>query len=81
VLLPKLKKVMGFLSLSVSNLTSLPELEYVGGGLNLRQTQISELPKLKYVGEAMSLMGTPFAKKTNREELRNKIQVGGNILL
>jgi hypothetical protein len=47
----------------------------------LRQTQISELPKLKYVGEAMSLMGTPFAKKTNREELRNKIQVGGNILL
>jgi hypothetical protein len=79
--LPKLKRVDGYLNLTLSGIRSLPELEYVGSTLGLRQTEIEDLPKLKYVGNVLSLMGTPFTETTTEEELRNKIEVKGQIQL
>ena len=79
--LPKLKKVNGYLHLSDSAIHSLPELEYVGGILGLRQTDIEDLPRLEYVGGRLVLMGTPLSNKTTKEELRNKMEVKGDIIL
>lgn len=79
--LPKLKEVDGALFIQRTGINSLPELKYVGLHLNLYNTQISELPKLEIVQGVLTLRHTPLADKTTEEELRNKIQVGGNISL
>ena len=79
--LPELKKVNGSLHLSNSPIHYLPELEYVGGILGLRQSDIADLPKLTYVGGRLILMGTPLSNKITEEELRNKIEVKGDIIL
>ena len=79
--LPKLESVGGDLSLSHSKIESLPNLKSVDGYLNLDDTQIKSLPMLSYVESYLSLEGTPLSKTTTREELRNKINVGGEIYL
>ena len=79
--LPKLKKVDGVLYLQRTGIHSLPELEYVGLHLNLYGARINDLPKLEIVQGLLTLRHTPLADKTTEEELRNKIQVGGNISL
>lgn len=78
--LPKLKYV-GDLYLANCNIDGLTELEYVGGDLSLRSTNIVELPKLKVVNGSLNLMGTEMSDNTTEEELRNKIDVKGNIIL
>jgi len=79
--LPKLKEVGGNLYLTLSDINSLPELEYVGSMLALRGTKIESLPKLNYVDSVLVLSNTPLSKTTTEEELRNKIDVGGEIRL
>jgi hypothetical protein len=56
-------------------------LKYVGYSLNLSNSQIDSLPMLKYVGDDLYLKNTPLSKLTTKEELRNKIEVKGNIYL
>jgi hypothetical protein len=36
---------------------------------------------LEYVGDGLYLRNTPLSKSTTKEELRNKIEVKGNIYL
>jgi hypothetical protein len=79
--LPKLKEVGGSLHLSLSDIKSLPELKYVGSMLALRGTNIESLPMLEYVDSTLILSNTPLSKTTTEEELRNKINVGGDIFL
>jgi len=79
--LPKLKEVDGALFIQRTGINSLPELKYVGLHLNLYNTIIKDLPKLEIVQGVLTLRHTPLADKTTEEELRNKIQVGGNISL
>jgi hypothetical protein len=81
ILLPKLKYVGEFFIGQDSDIKRLPELEYVGESLSLRGSHIKDLPKLKYVGDVLNIMYTPFSDKTTEEELRSKINVGGNIWL
>ena len=81
VKLPKLKYVGGDFKGYNSNLTELPELEYVGDRLSLRRTNIKDLPKLEYVGDFLNIMFTPLSEMTTEEELRNKIDVKGEIYL
>ena len=78
---PKLRYVGGDFRGRGSDTEELPELEYVGGSLWLRETFIQDLPKLKYVGDVLNAMYSSLSKKTTEEELRSKINVGGNIWL
>ena len=79
--LPKLKEVGGNLFLTLTDINSLPELEYVGSMLALRGTNIESLPMLEYVDSTLILSNTPLSKTTTEEELRNKIEVKGEIYL
>ena len=79
--LPKLESVGGGLYLNNSQIKSLPKLESVGKSLRLSFTSIKELPMLSYVGGDLYLKSTPLSKTTTEEELRNKIEVKGNIYL
>jgi hypothetical protein len=81
VKLPKLRYVSDNFKGYNSKINELPELEYVGGKLSLRRTNIKDLPKLKYVGDFFNIMFTPLANTTTEEELRNKIDVKGEIYL
>jgi len=79
--LPKLRRVGGDFRIDNSDINSLPELEYVGLHLVLNSSKIEDLPKLEYVGGLMSVFNTPMADKNTKEELSNKIKVGGYIQL
>jgi hypothetical protein len=79
--LPILEKVGNYLDLAGTKIKSLPMLEEVGGYLNLFANPIESLPRLKYVDGALNLKYTPLSKTTTEEELRNKINVGGEIYL
>ena len=79
--LGNLKSVGGYLSLYKTKIESLPMLKYVGSGLSLRSSLIESLPKGLYVGGDLYLRMTPLSKSTTKEELRNKIEVKGNIYL
>jgi len=74
-------KVEGYLDLTYSTIESLPKLEYVGKDLDLDNTNIQSLDNLKYVGSYLSLKNTPLSKTTTKEELRNKIDIKGNLYL
>jgi len=77
----KLRSVSGGLDLSNCKMKSLLELEYVGGGLSISRSKIESLPKLKEIGGSFSLYGTPLSETTTEEELREKINVEGEIYL
>jgi len=79
--LGNLKSVGGDLDLGNCQIKSLPMLSYVEGGLTLLNSKISSLPMLEYVGDGLYLRNTPLSKSTTKEELRNKIEVKGNIYL
>jgi hypothetical protein len=79
--LPMLKYVGGGLNLVDSKIKSLPVLEEVGDFISLYATNIESLPVLKYVGGNLNLKKTPLSKTTTEEELRNKIEVIGEIAL
>jgi len=49
--------------------------------MKLSMTKVHELPKLIYVGGDLYLINTPLSKTTTEEELRNKIEVKGEIYL
>ena len=79
--LGNLKSVGGFLDLYNTLIETLGNLESVGGHLDLEDSLIKSLGNLKSVGGFLDLKNTPLFKKTTEEELRSKINVGGEIYL
>jgi hypothetical protein len=80
--LGNLTSVGGNVSLfSCKNLTSLGNLTSVGGSLYLRDINIKSFGNLTSVGGDLYLYlkNTQFQKKYSEEEIRNMVEVGGNI--
>jgi len=79
--LGNLQSVGGYLSLVWTPIQSLGNLQSVGGDLYLGETRIESLGNLQSVGGDLYLWGTPISKKYSEEEIRQMIQVGGDIYL
>jgi hypothetical protein len=79
--LGNLQSVGGYLDLGETPIESLDNLQSVGGHLYLYGTPIQSLGNLQSVGGDLYLGGTPISKKYSQEEIRQMIQVGGDIYL
>ena len=79
--LGNLESVEGNLYLGNTTIKSLGNLQSVGGDLNLENTQIKSLGNLESVEGNLYLEGTPISKKYSEQEIRNMVDVGGNIFL
>jgi hypothetical protein len=81
--LGNLVAVDGHLDLwNCENLTSLGSLERVDGYLSLFYCEsLTSLGNLKYVGEWLDLRYTTIAEKYSREEIRQMVEVKGDIYL
>jgi hypothetical protein len=79
VSLGKLSYVGDYCDLRGTLITSLGDLEYVGGSLNLFYTDVESFGKLKYVGDNLYLSKTPLSEKYDEDEIRNIINVKGEI--
>jgi hypothetical protein len=82
----KLKNIDNLVSVSgnfvlYEPVKSIGNLLSVGGDLDLSYTNIKSLNNLKYVGGNLILTGTPLSKTTTEEEIRQQVEVGGNIYL
>ena len=60
--------------------TSIP-FDRVSGNLSLEETPIKDLGNLQSVGGGLNLRGTPISKKYSEEQIRQMVQVNGNIYL
>jgi len=49
--------------------------------LNLRHTEIESLGNLKSVGGYLNLRGTPLSKMYTKEQIRQMVNVGGEIFM
>ena len=80
--LGKLRSVGVWLNLyNCRNLQSLGELESVGGDLSLFYCKnLQSLGELRSVGYDLYLKYTAIAKKMTDEEIRNQVDVKGNII-
>ena len=63
------------------NLQSLGNLIRVDGSLNLSMSNVESLGKLKYVYDHLDLQHTPLSMKYTREEIKNMVEVGGDIFM
>jgi len=79
--LGKLTSVGGNLDLDYSSIESLGNLTSVGGYLDLRYTPIKSLGKLKSVGGHLELRRTSLSEKYTEEEIRNQVEVKGDIYI
>ena len=71
----------GDLYLGGKAIESLGNLVSVGGDLDLRRTPIESLGNLKFVGGYLDLQGTPLFKKYTKKQIREIVNVGGDIYL
>ena len=69
----------GDLNLLETPIQSLGNLQSVGGYLDLDGTPIESLGNLKSVGGNLDLRGTPMSKKYSEQEIRQMVQVNGDI--
>jgi hypothetical protein len=76
-----LVRVNGFLYLRDSEVTDLSNLKYVERYLNINNTKIDRLPELEYVGAGISMRKTPLAQRMSEDEIKNNIEVKGEIYL
>jgi len=79
--LGNLQSVGGNLYLINTKIESLGNLQSVGGNLNLNNTKIESLGNLQYVEGQLYLNRTPLSKITTEKEIRNQVEVGGEIYL
>jgi len=79
--LGNLQSVGGNLDLEGTPITNLGNLESVGGGLYLRGTPITNLGNLESVGGGLYLRGTPISETHSEEQIRQSVQVGGDIYM
>jgi hypothetical protein len=77
--LGNLRSVGGWLDLRNSNIESLGNLRSVGGNLYLAYSEIKSLGNLQSVGGNLYLRVTPISEKYSEEEIRQMVQVGGDI--
>ena len=73
--------ITGDLDLYNTKIESLGNLQSVGGNLNLNNTKIESLGNLQYVEGQLYLNRTPLSKITTEKEIRNQVEVGGEIYL
>ena len=74
-----LRSVGGSLDLANTEIKSLGNLRSVGGNLYLTYSEIKSLGNLRSVGGDLFLRDTPISKKYSEEEIRQMVQVGGDI--
>lgn len=80
--LGKLKRVGDYLDLGVTKIKSLGNLEYVGSNLYIAWCEeLESFGELKYVGGGISLRHTPLAERMSESDIKNKIEVKGEIHL
>ena len=79
--LGNLTSVEGFLDLYNTPIESLGNLTSVGGDLDLRKTPIESLGNLTSVGGSLDLRYAPLSEKYTEEEIRQMVDVGGDIIL
>ena len=79
--LGNLQSVGGSLYLRNTPIKSLDNLQSVGGYLNLSNTPIESLGNLMSVGGYLDLKNTPLSKKYTKEEIRQMVNVKGNIFI
>jgi hypothetical protein len=79
--LGNLTSVGGDLDLFFTPIESLENLTSVGGNLDLYDSSIESLGNLTFVGGDLYLIGTPISKKYSKEEIRQMVNVGGDIYL
>jgi hypothetical protein len=79
--LGNLQSVDGYLDLYESNIESLGNLHSVGGDLNLYESNIESLGNLRSVGGYLYLRRTPLSRKYSEKEIREMVNVGGNIYM
>ena len=69
----------GNLDLGVTPIKSLGNLTSVGGALELQFTPIESLGNLESVGGNVFLKETPLSKMYTKEQIREMVNVGGEI--
>jgi len=79
--LGNLTSVGGYLNLRNSEIKSLGNLISVGGNLYLYNTSIESLGNLTSVGGSLNLRNTPISKMYSEEEIRNMVDIKGEIYL
>jgi muramoyltetrapeptide carboxypeptidase LdcA involved in peptidoglycan recycling len=79
--LGNLTYVGGNLNLINTPIKSLGNLQSVGGDLFLEDTPIESIGNLQSVGGNLDIFSTPISKKYSEEEIRQMVNVGGNIYL
>lgn len=77
--LGNLESVGGDLDLLWSEIESLGKLVSVGGSLVLRRSLIKSLGELQSVGGDLHLQETPLSKKYYESEIRDMVNVAGDI--
>ena len=73
--------IEGDLNFYNTEIESLGNLISVGGDLDLGRTPIESLGNLQYVGGDLYLYETPISEKYSEEEIRQMVNVGGEIYL
>ena len=76
-----LQTVGGHLDLYETKIKSLENLQSVGGWLDLRESNIEFLGNLRSVGGNLYLRRTPLSRKYSEKEIREMVNVGGNIYM
>jgi hypothetical protein len=71
--------IRGALDLINTTIKSLGNLKSVGGYLDLRHTDIESLGNLKSVARNLDLRGTPLSKMYIKKQIREMVNVGGEI--
>jgi hypothetical protein len=79
--LGNLISVDGDFTLDVTPIESLGNLTLVGGGMDLDRTPIKSLGNLKSVRGDLLLKKTPMSRKYSEQDIRDMVEVGGEIYL
>jgi len=79
--LGNLQSVGGDLDLRRTAIESLGNLQSVGGYLDLHETQIESFGNLQSVGSYLDLTETPLSKMYTEEQIREMVNVDGEIYL
>jgi hypothetical protein len=82
--LGNVQRVGDKLTISATNIKNLNNLQSVGGSLSAIASKLENLENLgnlEYVGGDFDIRKTPMSKKYSEEEIRDKIDVRGNIYM
>jgi hypothetical protein len=79
--LGNLTSVGGYLSLRNTPIESLGNLKSVEGNLDLENTSIKSLGNLTSVGGGLNLENTPISNKHTKQEIRQMVNIDGDIYL